>query len=350
MDLSEIGNLFMIGISGTSFSSEVRDLIDALNPCGVVLFSRNIEHPVQTAELNSDLQRYALQRASQGLFIGVDQEGGRVRRLQDPFRSFPAALDLASKNEPEQAVREFARVTAREIRLVGFNLDFVPVLDVLGYADNLDSSVIGDRSYGFDPRTVSQLGDIVTDTMRTGGVIPCGKHFPGHGGTTMDSHVELPVDDRPIESLEQSDLIPFRRATTNGLEMLMTAHILYRSLDPMYPATLSHTIISGILRQSLAYTGVAITDDLDMGAVTNCFSTEECAVAAIKAGVDILLVCQSAEKALAARDAILRALKAGEITESRIRESLVRIRSLKSAYADSLRPGNLPAVREYFQI
>jgi beta-N-acetylhexosaminidase len=189
------------------------------------------------------------------------------------------------------------------------------------------------------------------DTMRAGGVIPCGKHFPGHGGTTVDSHMDLPVDERSIEALEQSDLIPFRGAAAKDVEMLMTAHILYRSVDPLYPATVSHRIISGILRQSMLYTGVVITDDLDMGAVANRFSTEECALMAIKAGVDILLVCRSAEKALAARDEIARAVKAGEVTESRIQESLSRIRSLKTAYAHSLQlPGNLLAVREYFRI
>ncbi len=350
MNLSEIGNLFMIGFSGTSFSSEVRELIDELSPCGVILFSRNIEHPVQTSELNSALQRHALERDSQGIFIGVDQEGGRVRRLLEPFRNFPPALNLAHTEKPEEAVREFARVTAREIRLVGFNLDFVPVLDVLGYTDNLETSVIGDRSYGFDPRTVSRLGDIVVDAMRAGGVIPCGKHFPGHGGTTVDSHVDLPVDERSVEALEQLDLIPFRGAVAKDVEMLMTAHILYRSIDARYPATVSHRIIKGILRQSMMYTGVVITDDLDMGAVTSRFSTEECALMAIKAGVDILLVCRSAVKALATRNEIALAVKAGEITESRIRESLGRIRSLKSAYAGSLQPANLIAVRDYFGI
>lgn len=348
MDSTEIGNLFMVGISGTSVSSEVRDLLDELNPCGVVLFSRNIEHPVQTAELTIGLQRYALHHGPQGLFIGVDQEGGRVRRLLEPFTSFPPALDLAAAEKPEQAVREFAQVTAREIRLVGFNLDFVPVLDVLRQSDNLESSVIGDRAYGFDPHTVTRLGDVVTDVMRAGGVIPCCKHFPGHGGTVVDSHLELPVDDRSIEALEKSDLIPFRNAAAKKVEMLMTAHILYRSIDPLYPATISHRIISGILRQSMAYDGTTITDDLDMGAVTGRFSTEECALKAVEAGVDILLVCRSPEKALAARDEIVRAVKAGEVAESRIRESLHRVRSLKSAYADSLRPADVQAVREYF--
>ncbi|MDQ7783811.1 MAG: beta-N-acetylhexosaminidase [Desulfomonilaceae bacterium] len=350
MDPAEIGSLFMVGFSGTSFSAELRDLMDDLNPCGVILFSRNIEHPVQTAELTHALQRHALRKHSQGLFIGVDQEGGRVRRLTDPFRPFPPALSLARTADPEDTVREFARVTSHEIRLAGFNLDFVPVLDVLGQRDNPESSVIGDRSYGFDPHTVSRLGNIVTDVMRAGGVIPCGKHFPGHGGTTVDSHVDLPVDERPVESLEQLDLIPFRSAVANNVEMLMTAHILYRAIDPVYPATLSHKIVTGILRQSMLYNGLVITDDLDMGAVAKRFSTEDCALMAVRAGVDVLLICRSPEKALAARDELVRAVKTREVSESGIQGSLSRIHSLKTAYKGSLKPADPADVRDYFGI
>ena len=147
-----------------------------------------------------------------GIFIGVDQEGGRVRRLKEPFANSGPAFELASSQKPEEAVRRFARVTAEELRLVGFNLDFVPVLDVLGPKIDPDDSVIGDRSYGSDPEIVADLGEIVIQTMRSAGVIPCCKHFPGHGGTSVDSHTDLPVDIRPWEMIEKSDLIPFSRA------------------------------------------------------------------------------------------------------------------------------------------
>ncbi len=225
MDARKIGNLFVIGFNGTEFTSDVRDLIDELHPSGVILFSRNIVDPIQTAELNHDLQSHALSRWGHGIFIGVDQEGGRVRRLREPFHAFSPALKLASSQEPEEAVREFARVTAREARLVGFNLDFVPVLDVLKSEEIEMSSVIGDRSYGQDPSTVWLLGKLVIEGMRAGGIIPCAKHFPGHGGTCVDSHKDLPVDDRSLELMEGRDMIPFRNAADYQIEMMMTAHV-----------------------------------------------------------------------------------------------------------------------------
>lgn len=350
MDLREIGQLFMVGIPGTSFSSEVRDLIDDLNPCGVILFARNIEHPVQTAELTHDLQQHALVGSHQGLFIGVDQEGGRVRRLLEPYTAFPPALSLANSRDPEDAVRRFAQVTAREIRLAGFNLDFVPVLDVLPNATNLESTVIGDRSFGIDPDTVSRLGRIVVHAMRDSGIIPCAKHFPGHGGTIVDSHVDLPEDERLADALERVDLVPFRSAVDEHVEMVMTAHILYGALDSVYPATLSHNVITGILRQRMSYDGVVITDDLDMGAVANRFSIEECSLMAVKAGVDILLICHSLEKALSARATIAQAVMDDEISESRIRESVKRIQSLKTTYANSMNPNDRAAIRDYFNV
>jgi beta-N-acetylhexosaminidase len=348
-NLPDIGNLFMVGFHGTRFDGEARELIDELNPCGVILFSRNILDPVQTAELNRDVQSYALNNHRPGLFIGVDQEGGRVRRLREPFAVFPPALELASSDAPEEAVREFARVTTLEIRLAGFNVDFAPVLDVLDRTEDLSSSVIGDRSYGYDPAAVSRLGGIVIETMRSHGVIPCGKHFPGHGGTLVDSHLELPVDDRQWDEIRIRDLVPFRDAVNMNVEMLMTAHILYPALDPEFPATLSAPIIRGTLRETLHYHGVVITDDLDMAAVAHHFPIEECALKALSAGVDILLVCNSPEKALSARSSLAEVVKDGRISQGRIEESLRRIHRLKSRNAPSLKPCDPATVLEYFE-
>lgn len=348
MDLREIGNLFMVGFRGTEFSAELRELLDDLNPCGVILFSRNIESPFQIARLHHELQRFAHERLSNGLFIGVDQEGGRVRRLGAPFSTFPPALSLATSDKPEEAVRDFSRVTARELRLVGFNVDFVPVLDVLGRVEDLESSVIGDRSFGTAPDAVAHLGSIVIEGMRSSGVIPCCKHFPGHGGTAVDSHLELPEDDRPAELIARHDLIPFATAVAQQVEMVMTAHVRFPALDKTLPATLSQQVVGGLLREELAYDGVVITDDLDMGAVANGFSPEECTLGALSAGVDILLICHSVDKAFRSRSFVLQALKDGEISETRIRESLRRTSRLKSWYGPSMQPCDVSEVREYF--
>ncbi|MBI5568972.1 MAG: beta-N-acetylhexosaminidase [Desulfomonile tiedjei] len=348
MDLREVGNLFMVGFYGDRFSAEVKALIEDLNPCGVILFSRNIQDPVQIAQLTHDLQRFSLERGHNGLFIGVDQEGGRVRRLREPFSEFPPARTVALSADAEGSAREFARVTARELRLVGFNLDFVPVLDVLGHPDALEQSVIGDRSYGSDPALVSRLGRVVLESFRSEGVIPCCKHFPGHGGTQVDSHKELPMDDRTAEVIEQNDLVPFVDAVEAGTEMIMTAHILYPFLDRDHPATLSHAIISGLLRRRMGYDGVVVSDDLDMGAVANQFSTAECALMAIQAGVDIPLICNKPEKAFAAAARIVDAIKDRDVSKSRMAESLRRIKTLKGKYAASMNPSDVAAVHRRF--
>jgi beta-N-acetylhexosaminidase len=348
MNLWEIGNLFTIGFEGTEFSSELRSLLEDLNPSGVILFSRNIEDPAQVARLNGDIQRFG--SASRGLLIGVDQEGGRVRRLREPFTFFPPALEMISGKEPEAVVRDFARTTAREIALVGFNLDFVPVLDVLSHPDELHSSVIGDRAYGFDPETVALFGGIVIDELRANGIIPCCKHFPGHGGTMVDSHVDLPVDTRARQLLEDKDLVPFRRAVAMQVEMMMTAHVLYPALDPEMPATLSRTALTELLRQSMAYDGVIITDDLDMGAVADRYSTEDCSLKAFVAGADLLLICKHPEKAFAARNRIFQALNDGEISAQRVTESLDRINRLKANYANSMNACDPAAARDYFKV
>jgi len=348
MNERDIGALFMIGFDGTRFTKVVGDLINEVNPCGVILFARNIQDPHQLAGLNHDLQAHARDQDSQGIFIGVDQEGGRVRRLKEPFAEFRPAFELASSQKPEEAVRRFAQVTAEELRLAGFNLDFVPVLDVLGPKIDPDESVIGDRSYGSDPEVVANLGEIVIQTMRSAGVIPCCKHFPGHGGTSVDSHTDLPIDTRPWEMIEKTDLIPFSRAVDTKVEMIMTAHVLYRNLDPDYPATLSESAIHGLLRKRMAYEGVVITDDLDMAAVARGHSPEECALRALKAGADILLFCNHPEKALAARSRIFTAVRKGDLAETRIQESLDRIKRLKSTYSDSMIPCDVEIVRDRF--
>lgn len=348
MDARDIGNLFMVGFNGTNFSAEVKDLLDELTPCGVILFARNIEDPAQIASLNHDIQSRGLRDGGSGYFIGVDQEGGRVRRLKQPFTVFPPAMEMAAAHDPATAVAEFARVTARQLRLVGFNLDFVPVLDVLTSEGSPDRAVIGDRSFGSDPEVVARLGEIVIDVMRSEGVIPCCKHFPGHGGTAVDSHTDLPVDARPWDEIRTCDLLPFRAAATRGVEMVMTAHVLYPSIDPAVPATLSSRLVEGTLRRDMGYSGVVITDDLDMGAVAGRFTVEDCALKAMNAGDDILLICNHPEKAFAARSRLLEAVRDGELSEGRVNQALARISDLKRRYRASMQPCSKEAVQDYF--
>jgi beta-N-acetylhexosaminidase len=350
MDDSAIGNLFIIGFEGGSLSSELRQLLDNLNPAGVILFSRNIQNPLQTLRLNNEIQAHALERDARGIFIGVDQEGGRVARLTSPFARFQPALQLASSPDPRSSVSGFAARTAQELRLAGFNLDFAPVLDVLSHRDDLSTTVIGDRSYGDDPWLVSTLANAVIDVFRSAGVIPCGKHFPGHGGTLVDSHHALPVDSRPLDKLRELDLIPFTAAVENRVEMLMTAHVVYTALDPARPATLSRAIIGELLRAQLNYQGVVVTDDLGMAAVSANHEIGELAVGALKAGADLLMICKSAEKALSAKAAVIEALNKGELDETPMAASLKRINDLKKAYEGSLAPSPEENLKDYFRV
>ena len=204
--------------------------------------------------------------------------------------------------------------------------------------------------YGSDPDTVSRFGTLVMEVMRSHGVITCGKHFPGHGGTLVDSHKELPVDDRTTKTLHARDLVPFARAADYHADMLMTAHVLYPSLDPERPATLSPTLIDGLLRATLGFQGVVITDDLDMGAVAQSYSPAESTLLSLKAGVDIPLICNSPDKVFSARQRIVDALQSGEISEARIRQSLQRIGRLKAAYVSSMQLADMRDVREYFHV
>ena len=247
----------------------------------------------------------------------------------EPFTEFPPALELAAAMDPDAAVRRFAETTAQELRMAGFNLDFAPVLDVVQDSAELGNSVIGDRSFGADPGVVARLGSIVLEAMTNRGVISCCKHFPGHGGTRVDSHLDLPVDSRDARTIEKTDLLPFAAAVQGGVDMVMTAHVRYPDLDDTACATLSRTILEDLLRSKLGYEGVVITDDLDMGAVANHHTPEDACVLAMQAGADLLLICNRPQTAIQCRTRLMEALKSGEIAEDRVEQSLTRINKLK---------------------
>ncbi len=346
--MDELGGLFMVGFHGDSFDHEIRSLIDQLRPAGVILFKRNILSPLQVAELNHQIQSYAIKKLNRGLFIGVDQEGGRVRRLFKPFSEFGPAKSLAESPDPAASVRDFASTTANELRMVGFNVDFAPVMDVVQNGIDQENSVIGDRSYGSDPLVVAELGKLVIETMRQNGIIPCSKHFPGHGGVTVDSHLELPVDEREYELIESKDLLPFRMAIESRVEMIMTAHVLHTAIDNELPATVSPEALQKLLRRDMKYSGVIVTDDLDMGAITTRFETNKAGTLAKKAGADLLLICNKPEKAFTVKKSIGEALKNGDIGPENVQKSLERLQRLRDIYHDSMVPCDLGKVTERF--
>ncbi len=320
-----LGQLFMVGIPQPGLDENTRQLLQDLRPGGLILFRRNYTDVETLAALCHEL--HALNQANPPL-IAIDHEGGRVHRLSAPFTHFPPALQLTQNGSPNSIdlAYQVGQAMGRELQAVGIDLDFAPVLDVF---TNPDNTVIGDRAFSTDPQQVAALGCAQARGLRAGGVIPCGKHFPGHGATLIDSHQDLPRDERPRASFEQIDLVPFRQACTEQIEMLMTAHVLYPAFDPDLPATLSPRIINALLRQQLGFSGVVVSDDLEMGAIVQHGSVEQAAIDSLVAGADLLLVCQSPALAVQARDACLQALETGRLSQQRLAQATQRIAALK---------------------
>jgi beta-N-acetylhexosaminidase len=343
-----IDGLFFIGIFGTTLNSETRKLLSNINPSGIILFARNIESPAQLVQLNRDLQQFASDNYGRGIFIAVDQEGGRVARLKHPFVDVLPMYRLAQANDSSSVLKNVMMQMALELRLSGFNLDFAPVMDVLSLTENISTTVIGDRSFGVDPNRVSELGEIVVECLKFHGVIPCAKHFPGHGGTLVDSHKALPVDTRARGEILNRDLVPFKEAIKRNIDMLMTAHVLYPQIDPQHVATTSKIIINDLLRCELDYKGVVITDDLDMAAVAEQHSVGDIAIRSLDAGADLILICNAPEKAFVARDAIKEALASGRLSQDRIQDSITRIDNLRIKYLHSFVPAKPEKLAAYF--
>jgi beta-N-acetylhexosaminidase len=320
-----LGSLFMVGVPRPFLDDETRQQLQELRPGGIVLFRRNYTTPEALTNLCAEL--HSLFSEARPL-IAIDHEGGRVHRLQPPFTHFPAMRTVGLTSSVNLAY-QVGFAMGQELRSVGIDLDFAPVLDVL---TNPANTVIGDRAFSTDPYQVALLGRAQARGLRDAGVIPCGKHFPGHGGTLLDSHEDLPRDERGREELFQSNLYPFQQIINEGIEMIMTAHVLYPALDPDFPGTASAKILTGLLRQQLGFTGVIITDDLEMGAVVRHSTIDQAVINALTAGADMLLVCHKIALAISARDTCLHAVENGTLLQPRVGEALQRIAALKTIH------------------
>jgi beta-N-acetylhexosaminidase len=324
----KVGQLFLIGIAGEKITAAERLHIQEYGFGGFVLFKRNCREASQIVALCRSLWGCA---ADLPPIIAIDQEGGRVHRLPEPFTHFPAASCMGDRDDPELAYRA-GRATGTELALAGINLDFAPVLDV---NTNPNCPVIGDRAFAVDPERVARLAASWARGLRDAGVIPCGKHFPGHGATDEDSHFDLPVVTKPLEALEATELAPFAHACRQQLETLMTAHVVYPALDARRPATLSPAIITGLLRHQLGYGGVVFSDDMEMHAIAQRYSAGESALRAILAGVDAVLFCHELERAVEAWECLCAEAAANAELRARVDESHGRIARLKQRYLKS---------------
>ncbi len=334
----KLGQLFIIGLKGKSLGADEKEFIVKNNIGGVILFERNLESAEQIHSLCTSIQQLQKELPEKApLFVGVDMEGGRVHRLKAPFTQWPA-LKMLGKVDSTAVSFKFSHAMGSELASVGINLNFAPVLDTLTNANN---KVIGDRSLGNDPEHVAKHASALVRGYIKANVIPCGKHFPGHGNTVADSHLELPVDDSTLEQLEGGPLIAFKKAFRARLDLVMTAHIKFPKIDPEWPVTLSKIFLKDILRgRYLGYRNMVITDDLDMKALRDHYSQEMIAVQALKAGNDILLYCNDPSSPGIALDAILEAIDGGDLSGNDITESYNRVQRLKKTYL-----GNAPETK-----
>jgi beta-N-acetylhexosaminidase len=349
IDLSEldskIGRLFMAGIPGTELDSQTEALIRNYCLGGIILFSRNIEDPVQLATLCKELQESAIKHHGIPLFLAVDQEGGRVARLREPFTRFPGNEAIGADTMAMDRALEFAEVTAREMTLVGLNMDLAPVVDVR--RGEPEKHLVG-RTFSEDPDRVSELGQTVVKGLQSNGVMAVAKHFPGLGKTSLDPHHHLPTIHLEADEMNGTNLPPFKAAIAAGVSGVMTSHAIYPNMEPELPATLSSKILHGILREKLGFSGLIITDDLDMGAIKKNWGVARGAVESFQAGADILLICEDqsgvAESIILLRNKIIR----GEISGRRLHESLGRIKKAKSRFLKRQKKVTLKKVRTYF--
>ncbi len=312
------GQLLVGGFDGAELGPRYEKALKEGRRGGAILFRRNVPDIATTARLCDAITRAA--GPTLPPFIGVDQEGGRVTRLPAPFLTLPPMRALGGLGDLA-LVRRAARAVATELSAIGFNLDFAPVLDV---DSNPDNPIIGDRSFGSDPRTVMRNAVAFVQGLQDKNVLACGKHFPGHGDTSVDSHVGLPIITHDRARLERIELPPFRAASGAGIASLMTAHVVCEALDPGVPATLSRAICASLLRAEIGFDGVLFSDDLEMAAVAAKYPIEESAVEAIWAGCDALLICKDEDQQERAHEALVKKAEKDKRFKDRCVEAATR--------------------------
>ena len=349
LDLSElnskIGQLFMVGIPGHDLDKETEALIRDYNLGGVILFARNIQDPIQLAGLCQQLQDKAMEYDNLPLLLAVDQEGGRVARLREPFTVFPGNKAIGMDERPVERAEEFGAVTGKEMKMVGLNMNLAPVVDV--QRGELEKH-LESRSFGEDPEKVALLGKTVVKALQDNGVMAVAKHFPGLGRATLDPHLHLPRIDVDRHEIEQVNLPPFKAAIEAGVSGIMTSHAIYPALDPERPATLSPLVLTDLLREKMGFEGLVITDDLEMGAIANHWQVAEGAVKAFEAGSDILLICKEQKNVLESIHLIRSKLLQGDITFKRLAQSVDRIKKARSALHAHLERISFAGIKQYF--
>ncbi len=371
----DVGQLLWVGFEGTKAPPALLRKIAAGDVGAVILFKRNLTHSKQPfvyagmaanaggtpglvaqamagairgdrvadaavvrevldvdalVELNRAL--HAAAPAHDPLLIAVDQEGGRVQRVRAPSTMWPpmAQFDELGDAEAKTLARQVGKALGTELSALGFDVDFAPVLDV---HTNPANPIIGNRAFAAEAERAATRALAFAVGLEDAGLVSCGKHFPGHGDTSTDSHLELPRLDHDLERLRAVELLPFRRAAAAGVPMLMTAHVVFAALDSSVPATLSRRVMHDLLRVELGYKGVVVSDDLDMNAISRHYGAADAAVRAIEAGCDVLLLCRDEAAQRAARDGLIHAAEKRADLRTRIAQAAASVRALKGQHA-----------------
>ncbi len=329
---NDIGRLLWIGIPGPQVDERTRQTLSAGDAGGVILFRRNIPQDGENtdlaglANLNAQLHE-AGQQCGESLLISVDQEGGRVQRIAAPLDRIAPMFSFQSYSDQEavEACLQLGSKVGGELCELGFDINFAPVLDV---NTNPANPIIGDRAFSDQPMAAAFRALAFAKGLEEAGILACGKHFPGHGDTDVDSHLELPRLNHSMERLRSVELLPFVEACKAGIPLLMTAHVVFTALDDTVPATMSHRVVTDLLREKLGYRGVVVSDDFDMKAIVDHFGIADAAVAAVEAGCDALLLCKSSDHQELARSALHKKASQSRKFRDRIEESAERLRRL----------------------
>lgn len=326
-----IGQHFLAAMRDTQVTSEVKELILKEKVLGFTLFKWNIESAEQLKELNAELQSLAKQ-AGYELILAVDQEGGRVERLPAPYLQIPPMrkwADLHFANPEKRILYQLGKILGEQVRMAGFNLNFSPVVDV---DTNPNNPIIGNRAFSSEPEAVYECAKEIILGLTEMGVISCLKHFPGHGDTNADSHLEMPFDDRDFSVLQDVDLVPYKRLIQDDLaHSLMTAHVKYTQIDNSMPATLSPMILTEMLRKELNYNGLVFSDDFLMKAIFDHYGLHDACLKFFQSDGDVVLICKYPDMTLK----LIRQLREelnGQLLEKKLRNAYKRIDALKKKF------------------
>ena len=319
------GQRLMVGFDGTGLDDDLKFLIGDIKAGGLILFAVNLVTPDQIKDLCLAVQEYAKQCGQPPLFIAIDQEGGRVARLKEPFTQFPGNPHMRHEADAEH----FAEVTAAELNQVGINMNMAPVMDV---APEDSDSIMAQRAFGGDPDWVARLGLKVIEHLQHNNIMAVAKHFPGIGRTILDSHLDLPVLKDDLAAIERFDLIPFEACIQHGVCGIMLSHIFYPELDDQWPASLSKHIAHDLLRRRMGYEGLVMTDDLDMGAIIKHFNIQVSIQQILAADIDLALICHKGPHIEIAFEQVVKDITDSAEMKARGIESAKRIMGLKRKY------------------